>query len=220
MSFCKATSPEEMHLSDSDVFDMAVTMETLEHVPPAMVDSYLGMIARHLNGYLFITVPNEKGLIFLGKWLVKRFFNDAEYYSFSELINATLGRMDRVERVELTHKGFDYAALVRSVAKHFDVIEVSGHPYGILPKGLCFGIGIVAKCKGLTFWRSNRARNTGEARATLRGVVRCRCIQLSWQKRSRLKRRQHSQRRRHAQDVFMGRLTCAALPGLWTSVAT
>jgi SAM-dependent methyltransferase len=145
-SFSQASRPEEMSLSDGDVFEVAVAMETLEHVPPEMVDGYLSTIARHLDGYLFVTVPNEKGLVFLSKWLVKRGLSkDAEHYALAELANATLGRMNLVARNE--HKGFDYETVIANIAQHFDVIRVSGHPFGFLPHSLCFGIGIVARSK-------------------------------------------------------------------------
>lgn len=145
-SFFKATSPDEMCLSAHDRFHVAVSMETLEHVPPHLVDGYLRKIAEHLDGYLFVTVPNEKGVFFLTKWLLKKWVSkDAETYSMRELVNATLGRMDRVERKQ--HKGFDYDAMIRQISQHFDVIDVSGHPFSLLPKSLCFGVGIIAKSK-------------------------------------------------------------------------
>ena len=143
-SFLKATTPDEMVLDRQEVFDLVVVMETLEHIPPQLVDGYLEKMARHLNGYFFVTVPNEKGIVFLAKWLAKKLFSrDAARYSFAELLNATLGRMTRVTRRE--HKGFDYDALIVEIKKHFDVIEVSGIPSGFLPPFLSFGVGIVAK---------------------------------------------------------------------------
>lgn len=148
-SFHRVTTPEEMRLEADDTFDVAVAMETLEHVPPPMVDGYLSKIASHLDGYFFVTVPNEKGLVFLSKWLAKKLLRaDADRYSFSELMNATAGRMSFVARRE--HKGFDYARLIGEMERHFDVIAVSGHPFGFLPYPLCFGIGIVAKSRPWT----------------------------------------------------------------------
>jgi len=145
-SLFQASSPEEMQLDSDDTFNIVVAMETLEHVPPEMVDGYLRKIAQHLEGYLFVTVPNEKGIVFLAKWLVKKVLSkDSDKYSFSELVNATLGRMTLVDRRE--HKGFDYDSLIANIKQHFDVVEVSGHPLGFLPHSLCFGIGIVAKSK-------------------------------------------------------------------------
>ena len=144
--FYKVNSPEEMCLDRNDIFSLAVAMETLEHIPPQILDSYLQKIAQHLDGYFFVSVPNEKGILFLTKWMLKKAFSkDAEQYSISELINATLGRMDRVARRE--HKGFDYDLLIKQITQYFDVIDVSGHPFRFLPHSLCFGIGIIAKSK-------------------------------------------------------------------------
>lgn len=145
-SFLRASSPKAMKLDRSDTFHVAVAMETLEHIPPEMVDGYLSKIAEHLDGYLFVTVPNEKGLVFLVKWVIKKIFSkDAKSYSLTELINATIGRMDRVSRLD--HKGFDYTSLVAEIEKYFTVIDISGHPLGFLPTSLCFGVGIIAKSK-------------------------------------------------------------------------
>lgn len=135
-----------MNLSANDVFDIAAAFETLEHVPPQMVDGYLRKTAQHLKGYFFVTVPNEKGVVFLAKWLSKNILSsDVQHYSLSELMNATLGRMDLVDRQD--HKGFDYDKLIVDIEKYFDVISVSGHPLGFLPHSLCFGVGIVAKSR-------------------------------------------------------------------------
>ena len=67
-SFHACMSPEQMSLSPTVRFDISVAMETLEHVPPSMVDGYLAKLSRHTNQFVFITVPNEKGLVFLLKW--------------------------------------------------------------------------------------------------------------------------------------------------------
>jgi 2-polyprenyl-3-methyl-5-hydroxy-6-metoxy-1,4-benzoquinol methylase len=146
-SFLPASSPEDMDcLNNKDIFNIAVAMETLEHVPLQLVDGSLRKIAQHLDGYFFVTVPNEKGFLFLTKWLIKKSFTkDATHYSLSELANATLGRMDLVDRHE--HKGFDYSSLIKEMEKYFDVIEVSGFPFGVLPNSFYFGIGIIAKSK-------------------------------------------------------------------------
>jgi 2-polyprenyl-3-methyl-5-hydroxy-6-metoxy-1,4-benzoquinol methylase len=90
--FSQAASPDEMRLNRNDVFNIAVAMETLEHVPPESVDGYLRKIAQRLEGYIFVTVPNEKGLVFLIKWLAKKILSgDVESYTLSELTNAILG---------------------------------------------------------------------------------------------------------------------------------
>ena len=60
-SFFRASSPEEMNRDSKDIFHIAVIMETLEHVPPEMVDGYLRKIAQHLDGYLLLRSQMKKG---------------------------------------------------------------------------------------------------------------------------------------------------------------
>lgn len=148
-SFYKAELLEDINLEENERFNLAFMMETLEHLPPDLVDPYLQKIARHLDGYFFITVPNEKGINFLLKWTTKRLFSkDYEKYSSAEVFYAVTGKMGLIARSE--HKGFDYSSLVRQVAQYFDVIEVSGHPFSFLPTSICYGIGIVAKSRANT----------------------------------------------------------------------
>ncbi|MGF1644440.1 MAG: class I SAM-dependent methyltransferase [Thiotrichales bacterium] len=142
-AFHKALAADDMDLAD-ERFELAVAMETLEHIPPARVDAYLARIARHLDGYFLVTVPNEKGPVFLAKWLIKTLLSkDSERYTAAEVVNATLGRMHRVGRNE--HKGFDYAELVARMNRYFVIERVCGHPFSFLPTSLCFGVGIVAR---------------------------------------------------------------------------
>ena len=89
-------------------------METLEHVPPEMVEPYLNTLSKHIKGYLFISVPNEKGLFFLIKHILKMIFSkDYPSYKWKEIFFSTVGMMSKVERDE--HKGFDYDALVKVI---------------------------------------------------------------------------------------------------------
>jgi cyclopropane fatty-acyl-phospholipid synthase-like methyltransferase len=144
--FIQATTPAQMGLAPDERFDIAVSMETLEHVPLDLVDPYLATIAAHLDGYFFITVPNEKGLMFFAKWLTKFVFRaDPEPYTLGEIVNATLGRTHKVARRE--HKGFNYDELIGQIGKHFEVVQVSGHPFSWLPTSLCFSVGIVARSR-------------------------------------------------------------------------
>jgi SAM-dependent methyltransferase len=136
------TAVEQMDVGQ-DRFDIAISMETLEHIPEQILRPYLEKLATVTDRYIFITVPNEKGVVFFLKYLVKFLFGEAEKYSLSEFFNATLGRMDRVKRNE--HKGFDYDWLTRVVDEYFNVVEVSGAPFSRLPVALNFTIGIIAK---------------------------------------------------------------------------
>lgn len=144
--FTKVTTPEAMSFFGDDVFNVAVSLETLEHVPPEMVDGYLRELARVTRGYLLISVPNEKGVVFLTKWLGKKFLGDATLrYRFSEWVAAILGRMDKVERYD--HKGFDYDTLIDEIRKHFDVLRVEGVPMSMLPTWCAFTVCILAKSR-------------------------------------------------------------------------
>lgn len=130
-------------------FDIAVSMETLEHINDFYeVDRYLDKISQITKRYLFVTVPNEKYIIFAAKYLIKKILGDIDKYSTIEFINATLGRMERIERNQ--HKGFDYLKLIKSMTKYFKIIEVSGHPISFLPAYLNFGVGIIGAKRPIT----------------------------------------------------------------------
>ncbi len=137
---------EEMDLG-SDRFDIAIAMETLEHIPEDALRPYLGKLAGATERYILITAPNEKGVVFFFKYLVKLLFGEVEKHSLAEFMNATLGRSHRVRRGH--HKGFDYEWLTRVVSEYFDVIEVSGRPFPRLPPALNFTVGIVGRRKGV-----------------------------------------------------------------------
>ena len=141
--FHEATSPADLRLAPEDRFDVIVAMETLEHLPPEDLDAYLAALAAHACGWVFATVPNEKGPLFLAKWLAKRLLTrDGEPYTGREVLYATLGQTHKVARDQ--HKGFDYDVLVGQMRRHFDIVTVAGHPLSWLPTFLCFSIGIVA----------------------------------------------------------------------------
>ena len=143
--FYEAQNPNDMQLEKNEIFDLAFSLETLEHIPEQLLCPYLEKISQHLNGYYLITVPNEKGPFFIIKRLVRP-KDDSYKYTFKDYINLLFGKTNSVERKD--HKGFNYDHLIYDLKKYFDIIEVEGHPLGsFLPKFLCFGIGIIAKTK-------------------------------------------------------------------------
>jgi 2-polyprenyl-3-methyl-5-hydroxy-6-metoxy-1,4-benzoquinol methylase len=143
-TFRQCSTPENMEIG-VEQYDISICMETLEHVPPQMVAPYLAEIAKVTKEYIFITVPNEIGVVLFFKHIVKRLFGDIDSYTASEFINGVLGNTDKVKRRE--HKGFNYNNLVAEVSDYFELIEVSGHPFGFAPASLNFGIGIIGKSK-------------------------------------------------------------------------
>ena len=138
-----------MNLKTTEKFDLIVSMETFEHIPPELVCPYLKKLANHLKGHLVITVPNEKGLFFLIKELIKpKGIENGKQpkFSFMEIINLTLGKTNYVKRDE--HKGFDYDHLIYDIRKFFNVTSVSGYSINrFIPKSLSFGVCIVAENK-------------------------------------------------------------------------
>jgi len=148
-TFRQAIDPSALAEYADKSFNLAAAIETLEHVPPGLIDPYLAELARVIDGHLIIEVPNEKGLLFLVKYLAKKVIvRKTQDYTFKEIVAATLGRMQDVERND--HKGFDYAALAAQVGRRFDLISVEAiHFPKMLPTSLSFSIGIVARSKGL-----------------------------------------------------------------------
>lgn len=127
-------------------FNAAISLETLEHIPPELVSDYLCQIRRVTRGPFFVSVPNEMGPIFLAKHVAKRLRYGTVYsYSFRELVAATLRQSHKVERDE--HKGFDYRLLARQLSEHFEIVSIEGLP-GRLPAALSLTVGIVAQSRG------------------------------------------------------------------------
>jgi Methyltransferase domain len=139
----RSSDPEDVWQLDGE-FDVGVCMETLEHIEPADVESYLAALARKVRGPLLVTVPNEKGAALLVKTLAAKALGIDRDISYSkrEFINALLGRTGRVPRHH--HKGFDYAVLARRLTHHFGEVTIEGVDTRRLPYWLQSTIGIVA----------------------------------------------------------------------------
>ncbi len=147
IEFHKSSSPTDLARFESGTIDLGVALETLEHIPPHMLDDYLKELSRIVSGHVVISVPNEKCVVFLGKWLIKNLLlrdDDGEKYRPSEVLFATLGMTSKVKRDE--HKGFDYDKIIDQIRIYFDIKSVSGVPFGI--PFLSFSVGIVAKSRG------------------------------------------------------------------------
>lgn len=127
-------------------FDVAIALETFEHLPPETVEAYISAIADRLDGPLFITVPCEKGLPLLFKAAASKLLKirRSEQYTKLEFMAAVLGQMHKVARDE--HKGFDYAALHRALAKYFHSVQAVPVTSRWLPVSLQLTVGFI--CKG------------------------------------------------------------------------
>lgn len=124
-------------------FDVALSMETLEHVPEDVLEGYIDRLARITDGYALITVPNEIGPIAFAKQVLKKLFLGGSQFTWRDIVNATLGRTERIERYH--HRGFDYRKLVERLRRSFDVVAVRGIPFTFLPAYLNVTVGILLK---------------------------------------------------------------------------
>jgi hypothetical protein len=127
-------------------FNVGICMETLEHLPAELVEPYLLRLSQVVGGYLFITVPVERGMVFLFKHSAKRLLGlKDDPFSGREFFNSVLGRLERVERRE--HKGFDDRALIRAVRQYFNVVSIAGVFPGLPVHSLNLTIGIIARTR-------------------------------------------------------------------------
>ena len=150
VAFQHCLKPDDITIPDTS-YDVGICMETLEHIPPDLVGPYLKTLSAAIEGYLFITVPIERGVMFLIKHGLKKVLQmqDLPFDTIetAEFLNSVMGRLDKVKRYE--HKGFDDRLLVKQVNEYFDVVSVSGICPGLPLLSLNLTIGIVAKTIGL-----------------------------------------------------------------------
>lgn len=151
MELIMAQSAHDLVPHEGRRFDYSIALETLEHIPDAVLKGYIEFLAKVTKKKLLITVPVEVGPVFLAKYLAKTSCADlasgeTESYTTAEVFWATMGRADRVQRYE--HKGFDYRKLITQLAQHFTIVKVEGIPFKHFPY-LSFQVGIVAQPKGM-----------------------------------------------------------------------
>jgi len=132
--------------SDNLQFDYSIAMETLEHLKLNELEAYIAKLSAATKLYCFVSVPNEMGVVFFLKHMAKKMFLAVdEPYTALELWNALLGRLHKVKRLEEGHKGFDYRQLIITLEKYFDVENVQGLPFTLLPIVCNFSVGMVLK---------------------------------------------------------------------------
>lgn len=151
--FCDKT---ENFNPETGKFDVSICMETLEHLPTCDLEKYIFQLKKATKQYCIVTVPNEKGIVFIVKYFSKRIIQGyiSEEYSARDLLNAFLGNISKIKRNEGGHKGFDYLELLKLLEKYFEIIKVEGIPYSRMPKSLNFTIGVILKSRESTETRS------------------------------------------------------------------
>ena len=146
-SFQKSQCPGDLAIFSPGEFNLGVSLETLEHIKPELLDAYLQELARIVHGYLLFSVPNEKGFIFLLKYLLKFLTRSrgGETYSLSDIVNLTLGYTSRVKRND--HKGFDFEVFKGQVEKYFDLVKMEAGPISFLPPRFNMTVTFVVKTR-------------------------------------------------------------------------
>lgn len=150
--FIEASNPRDIILPDlicRNKFDLAICMETFEHLDNQTLEDYIDFLKVWVEGYLFISVPVEIGPVFLMKHLTKRiiFKDDVEIKLFKprEVFFCSMMQSHKVKRVVSGHKGFDYRDLIKKLKVHFKVAEIAGIPFNLRPFWLNLTIGVVCK---------------------------------------------------------------------------
>jgi len=141
-SFLISSSPDDIKKIKNA--SLVLSLETLEHIEPDLLEAYFSVMRDVManDAYFIITVPNEKGIIFLLKYILKiLYYGGVTNYSFKEIVAATTGRMAFVERNN--HKGFDWQAMAKKLKIYFKVIKIEGIQADWLPPSLNVNIGII-----------------------------------------------------------------------------
>jgi len=136
-SFTISSSPSDLKILNRESATLVLALETLEHIPPEILDEYLRKLYEIMmpNAYFIITVPNEKGLIFFFKYVIKSLiYGDAYAMTLKEFCAAIFGKTVLIERG--THKGFDWESLVDQLERYYNIVKVEGIQVKYLPPGL------------------------------------------------------------------------------------
>ena len=142
-AFIISSSPSDLEIPNKCA-TLIISLETLEHIKPDDLEDYFKKISNMMaiNSYFLITVPNEKGIIFLFKYLSKTlYYGHTQEYTLREFCAAALGKTRLVKRN--THKGFDWEQLVDQLEKYFTINNVQGIQMPWLPPSLNVTIGII-----------------------------------------------------------------------------
>lgn len=151
--FQYCSKPDEVPTNDAK-YDFGIALETLEHVRPELMDAFLEKMFFNIDGYIFITVPVERGFSLLVATAIRIINRTWEKYGLLEWLNAFLGRMHKVSRIE--HKGFDDRIFINQVSKYFDIEKIEGIFFNTPYANFNLSIGIVAKSKKIFYVRNNR----------------------------------------------------------------
>jgi hypothetical protein len=145
--FAECKTASEITVGKRESFDIGIAFEVFEHLSDDVLDGYLAKLRELVKGYMFISVPVERGLPFVVRHALKKSMGwQPELYTGKEFLFAAFGSLDKVQRDN--HKGFDYKRLVSHVDGYFQVSKVAGITPGLPGAGFNFNVGITAAARG------------------------------------------------------------------------
>jgi len=145
--------PDDIDVRPDERFDVGIGMEVFEYLAEDLVEAYLARLADLIDGYLFVCMPVERGLPFAIRYLGKRVFGLKRFsvtpHQFFALL---LGHTSQVTHEG--HKGFDHQILIRTIARYFDVVRVTGVYPGFGPPSLNLQLAVTARSRPQTAMQS------------------------------------------------------------------
>lgn len=99
----------------SSRFELAVALETLEHVHDEK--AVLSQISSHLSptGHLLLSIPVEFGVMAFAKELARFAITGKTRYTRSEFWSLLMGRTKEIARIVGDHKGYDYRSTIHTL---------------------------------------------------------------------------------------------------------
>lgn len=141
IEFLISTNAED--ISTKKNIDTAIAMQVFEYIPEEQYSLYIKKFSAVGCNNLYLTVSNERGLFMIMKLLIKKLLGKGvASYSLKEIGYLLTGKMDKIERVNGSMKGFDYQVLIQEVNKTYDIQKIVGLPFPRLPLSLNFTIAI------------------------------------------------------------------------------
>ena len=121
--------------------DCITSLETLEHIPEDELEALIQNF-KQISDTIVVTVPNEVGLLFGIKFVIKYCFYSPEAYTLKEYFYQLFGLSRRVERDQ--HKGFNYNHLIALFRNEgFELMIKEGVQFSWLPHYLSPQIGLI-----------------------------------------------------------------------------
>ena len=135
----------ENHFDKFADADVIIGLESFEHIPEPLVVRTIEAISKVSFMYLYITVPNEVGPAIFVKNIGSALIGYERYkeYEWRETFFASIYDLDRVERHETGHKGFDWRWLAQTLRQNTTILKKTSSPANFIPKFISPSIGFI-----------------------------------------------------------------------------